>query len=104
MEKSSTAVFTHEVKLFGLDSSQWHRVTETFGFVHLPLGQSSLETVSNGAACLEPFELESAPRRHLLITPVSPALSSSAPLPKIWAERLCGTGAPGQPRSETGPG
>lgn len=32
--------------LFGLDSSQWHRVTESFEFVHLPLGQSLLETVS----------------------------------------------------------
>lgn len=38
--------------LFGLDCSQWHRATETLEFVHLLLGQSSLETVSaNGAAC-----------------------------------------------------
>lgn len=50
--KIQEACFTHGVKLFGLDGSQWHRATETLEFVHLLLGQSSLETVrANGAAC-----------------------------------------------------
>lgn len=55
MEKSRKAVLpTGENSLFGLDCSQWHRVTETFEFMHLLLGQSSLEAQME-LPVLEPF-------------------------------------------------
>lgn len=53
--KIQEGCFTHGWNsLFGLDCSQWHRVTETFEFMHLLLGQSSLEAQME-LPVLEPF-------------------------------------------------
>lgn len=53
--KIQEGCFTHGWNsLFGLDYSQWHRATETFEFMHLLLGQSSLEAQME-LPVLEPF-------------------------------------------------